>query len=165
MRHPAPLGKSDVEKSRRIFISIPSQTLHLFTPGAAPLTFPISSSRFGLGFEPGSFRTPTGRFRIAEKIGHDHPPGAVFRARKPTGEIASQGGDEDKILTRILWLDGLDPDNANTRDRYIYIHGTNQEHLIGTPASHGCIRMRNDDIIALFDLVDVGDPVEISPTT
>ncbi|MBX9578138.1 MAG: L,D-transpeptidase [Chthoniobacterales bacterium] len=68
----------------------------------------------------------------------------------------------DHILTRILWLDGLDSENTNTHDRYIYIHGTNQENLIGTPASHGCIRLRNTDMIALFDAVEVGDRVEIA---
>ena len=67
----------------------------------------------------------------------------------------------DHVLTRILWLSGLDPENSNTRDRFIYIHGTNQEDLIGTPASHGCIRLRNADMIALFDAVEVGDRVEI----
>ena len=86
----------------------------------------------------------------------------VFRGRLPTGNVADQGGDEDHVLTRILWLDGLDSTNANTRDRYIYIHGTNQEHLIGTAASHGCIRMRNADIIQLFEQVPAGTPVEIT---
>ena len=78
------------------------------------------------------------------------------------GTMASLDGDEDHILTRILWLGGLDPENANTHDRYIYIHGTNQEELIGRPASHGCIRMCNPDMIALFDAVETGDRVEIA---
>lgn len=85
----------------------------------------------------------------------------IFKSRKPTGEIALLGGETDHVLTRILWLGGLDPENRNTRDRYIYIHGTNQENLIGTPASHGCIRLRNADVITLFDAVEVGDYVEI----
>jgi lipoprotein-anchoring transpeptidase ErfK/SrfK len=124
-------------------------------------TWLVSTSRFGLGFEEGSFRTPTGRFMIAEKIGEDAPAGMIFRSRLATGKVAEQGGEEDLVLTRILWLEGLDPQNANTRQRYIYIHGTNQEHLIGTAASHGCIRLRNDDMIDLFDRVREGTHVEI----
>jgi lipoprotein-anchoring transpeptidase ErfK/SrfK len=85
----------------------------------------------------------------------------IFRSRIATGKVADQGGEEDLVLTRILWLEGLDPHNANTRQRYIYIHGTNQEHLIGTPASHGCIRLRNNDMIDLFDRVNEGTHVEI----
>lgn len=87
--------------------------------------------------------------------------GMIFRGRLPTGTVSQQGGSDDLVLTRILWLEGLDPENANTRDRYIYIHGTNQEHLIGTPASHGCIRLRNGDMIELFGRIAEGTPVEI----
>jgi lipoprotein-anchoring transpeptidase ErfK/SrfK len=123
--------------------------------------YPVSTSKFGLGFEEGSFRTPTGRFRIAEKIGQDALPWMTFKSRLQTGRIASPGGDEDLVLTRILWLEGLDPENANTHARYIYLHGTNQEELIGTPSSHGCIRLRNDDMVHLFDQVAVGTPVMI----
>jgi lipoprotein-anchoring transpeptidase ErfK/SrfK len=130
---------------------------------AVTATWPVSTSRFGLGFEEGSFRTPTGRFRIAEKIGEGAPAGMIFQSRIATGKVADQGGEEDLVLTRILWLEGLDPQNANTRQRYIYIHGTNQEHLIGTPASHGCIRLRNNDMIELFDRVREGTHVEIKP--
>jgi len=124
-------------------------------------TYPISTSKFGLGTEPDSFRTPTGKFQIAEKIGRDLPAFAELKGRLPTGEVAAPGGEEDKILTRILWLDGMEPDNANTHDRYIYIHGTNQESLLGTPASHGCVRMSNEDIRELFERVTPGTPVEI----
>lgn len=124
-------------------------------------SYPVSTSRFGLGVEKGSFRTPTGRFQISEKIGAGAPAWMIFKSRTPTGQFAQSGGDEDLILSRILWLDGLDPENANTHERYIYFHGTNQEELLGTPASHGCIRLKNLDIIELFDLVAVGTPVEI----
>lgn len=148
--------------SPRIRVSVPDQRLELLTGDNLTASFPISTSKFGLGSEEGSFRTPLGRFRIAEKIGENAEPGMVFRGRLPTGNVADQGGDEDHVLTRILWLDGLDSTNANTRDRYIYIHGTNQEHLIGTAASHGCIRMRNADIIQLFEQVPAGTPVEIT---
>src|SRR5437762_11163694 len=99
-------------------------------------------------------KTPIGLFRIAEKIGEHAPSGTVFRSR-----IALQPGDpfpptEDLVMSRILWLDGLEEQNANTRERFIYIHGTKHEDEIGTPASHGCIRMRNADVIELFKLVD-----------
>lgn len=129
--------------------------------GASISSYPISTSRFGLGFKEGSFRTPTGRFQIAEKIGDGEPAWMIFKGRKPTAALAQAGGGEDLILSRILWLDGIDPENANTRERYIYFHGTNQEDQIGTPASHGCIRLRNLDMIGLFDQVSVGDLVEI----
>ena len=124
-------------------------------------SYPVSTSKFGLGFEEGSFKTPTGRFRISEKIGAGEPPWMRFKSRIPTGEIAVPGGSEDLILSRILWLEGMDAENSNTLKRTIYFHGTNQEKLIGTPVSHGCIRLRNRDMIELFDLVKVGDPLEI----
>jgi lipoprotein-anchoring transpeptidase ErfK/SrfK len=142
-------------------VDIGRQTLDLVEKGLIPVSYPVSTSKFGLGFEEGSFRTPTGRFRIAEKIGDGVPSGMIFRSRLPTGTISGQGGEDDLVLTRILWLEGLDPENANTRERYIYIHGTNQEHLIGTPASHGCIRLRNKDMIDLFDRIPEETPVEI----
>ena len=144
-----------------LWVEVSRQRMFLLLGGAIDREFGISTSRFGLGSEAGSFKTPLGRFAITEKFGDGAPPGAIFRSRQPTGEIAWPGGDEDFVLTRILWLSGLDPENANTHDRYIYIHGTNQEHLIGQPASHGCIRMLNAEIIALFDLVPTGTPVEI----
>lgn len=93
---------------------------------------------------------------VAEKIGDGAPLWAEFKRRQPTGGISESGGEQDGILTRILWLSGLDAENANTRNRYIYFHGTNREDLIGTPASHGCIRLRNADIAELFDLVPEG---------
>ncbi len=141
---------------------MPNQRLELLDGDAPLASYPISTSKYGLGSEDGSFRTPLGRFRVAEKIGDEAEPGMIFRGRRPTGTIADQGGEEDHVLTRILWLDGLEPTNANTFDRYIYIHGTNQENLIGTAASHGCIRMRNADIVDLFPKVPAGTPVEIA---
>ena len=89
-------------------------------------------------------------------IGDGEPLGTVFRSRLPTGENGLGAPDEDLILTRILWLEGAEPHNANTRERYIYIHGTNHEALIGEPASHGCVRMRNADIVELFGMVAPG---------
>jgi len=134
--------------------------------------YPVSTAKNGLGEQCGSYCTPCGRHRIAEKIGAGQPLYAVFKARVPTGEIWSRDleakdPDRDWILTRILWLDGLEEGRnkggqQDTHDRYIYIHGTNEEHLIGTPVSHGCIRMKNVDVVELFDLVEEGTEVLIS---
>ena len=123
--------------------------------------FPVSTSRFGLGTEPGSHRTPLGVFRVGEMIGEGEPLGTIFRSRKSTGEIGLGAPDEDLILTRILWLEGVEEHNANTRERYIYIHGTNHEAQIGEPASHGCVRMRNGDIIELFGWASPGTEIRI----
>lgn len=155
------MSKALPSGKKRLLIDIEKQTLDLIEGECTIATYPISSSKFGVGMENGSFRTPTGRFQILEKIGVGTPEGMIFKGRKQTGKLADPGGDEDLILTRILWLDGLDPENRNTRDRHIYIHGTNQEGLIGTAASHGCIRLNNRDIIELFDLVTPGSLVEI----
>ncbi len=148
----------------KIRVHIPSQTLDLLDDsGATVRCYAISTSRFGIGSEPGSYRTPAGRFRVAEKIGDGAPPGEIFISREPTGKIGEEGDPKDHVQTRILWLDGLDPENANTHDRYVYIHGTNAESQLGTPASYGCVRMNNLDIIDLYDRVPVGVAVEIEP--
>jgi lipoprotein-anchoring transpeptidase ErfK/SrfK len=99
-------------------------------------------------------KTPLGNFRIVEKIGHKAAPGTVFKARVPLGQGEPLPDTEDFITSRILWLDGIDEHNANTRGRFIYIHGTRHEKRIGVADSHGCVRMRNADVIELFDLVD-----------
>ena len=145
----------------RIDISVAKQRLVLKRGRKTLRSYPISTSRFGTGSEEGSLKTPLGRFRVGDKIGHGAAAGTIFKAR-----VALKPGDplpetEDFITSRILWLDGLDEANANTRARYIYIHGTKQEDRIGTRDSHGCIRMRNADIIELFDLVEEGTPVRI----
>jgi L,D-transpeptidase YbiS len=138
----------------KIDISIKNQQLTLTRDGEQLRSFPISSSRFGIGTGEGSNKTPPGNFRIAEKIGHGATPGTIFKSRIPLRPDDPLPETEDFVTTRILWLDGLDTENANTRDRFIYIHGTKHEDRIGTPDSHGCIRMRNADVIELFDLVD-----------
>lgn len=146
----------------RLYVHIPSQTADLIDEnGAVFRRYVVSTSRHGVGSEPGSNRTPKGRFRIAEKHGDGAPPGMVFVARKPTGVIGTEQDEKDHVQTRILWLEGLDPENANTFDRYIYFHGTNAESKLGSPASEGCIRMANDDIIDLYDRVEVGTEVVI----
>lgn len=145
----------------RLRVDVSRQALDVLRGDLIEKTYVISTSKYGLGSEPGSFRTPLGRFQVAEKIGGGAPLGAVFKSRQPTGEIAAPGGEDDLILTRILWLDGLDAENANTKSRYVYLHGTNQEALLGTPASHGCIRMANLDIAELYEEIPEGALVEI----
>jgi lipoprotein-anchoring transpeptidase ErfK/SrfK len=146
---------------RNIHISIRDQRLTL-KDGETPIrTYPISTSRFGIGTEEGSMKTPTGQFCIAEKIGAQMPMDTVFQSRVPLKPDDPLPPTEDLVMSRILWLDGLDEHNANTRDRFIYIHGTRHEDKIGTPASHGCVRMRNADVAELFDLVDEGADVVI----
>ena len=106
-------------------------------------------------------KTPTGCFRIAEVIGDGMALGTVFKSRRPVKVRKSELKSPDLIMTRILWLAGEDRDNANTYGRFIYIHGTNHEDEIGQPVSHGCIRMRNSDVIELFERVGVDTPVVI----
>ena len=138
----------------KIDVSVRDQRLILTRDGEELRSYPISTSRFGIGTDEGSLKTPLGRFRIAEKIGDGAAPGTIFKARVALGPDDSLPDTEDFITSRILWLDGLEEENANTRNRFIYIHGTKHEDEIGTPASHGCIRMRNADVIELFALVD-----------
>lgn len=147
-----------------------SQTLYLLV-NQTPIRFwPISTGSAGFGCREGSGQTPIGVHRIYAKIGDGAPMGMVFRGRKPTGEIVLTANDEtsDPITTRILWLEGAEPGRnrdgeVDTCTRYIYIHGTPRADRIGQPASAGCIRMRHDDVINLFDLVTVGMPVLILP--
>ena len=138
----------------KIDVSVYDQRLILTRDGEELRSYPISTSRFGIGTEEGSLKTPLGRFRIAEKIGDGAATGTIFKARVALGPDDPPPDTEDFITSRILWLDGLEEENANTRNRFIYIHGTKHEDEIGTPASHGCIRMRNADVIELFELVD-----------
>jgi lipoprotein-anchoring transpeptidase ErfK/SrfK len=144
-----------------IHISIGNQRLTLKRGETPVRSYPVSTSRFGIGTEEGSMKTPTGRFRVAEKIGAEMPSETVFRSRVPLQPGDPLPPTEDLVMSRILWLDGLDEHNVNTRDRFIYIHGTKHEDKIGTPDSHGCVRMRNADVVELFTLVDEGTHVTI----
>lgn len=146
----------------KIHISVKKQELTLKSGRKKLAAYPISTSRFGLGSEEGSLKTPTGSFRIAEKIGDGMALGTVFKNRRPVKATKKMLRDDDLVMTRILWLDGIDPGNANTYERFIYIHGTNHEGQIGEPASHGCIRMRNSDLVELFDRVGIDTPVMIN---
>src|SRR3954447_13873842 len=145
----------------RIQISIGDQELVLLAGRKKLRTYPVSTSAFGVGTEEGSMKTPTGCFRIAKKFGKGAPIDAAFKSRKRVRTTKKMLREADLVMSRILWLDGLDEENANTQNRYIYIHGTNHEEEIGQPASHGCVRMRNADVAELFDLVAVDTPVRI----
>ena len=136
-----------------VHVSVNEQRMRVLRGDELIRDFPVSTSRFGLGFKPGSMKTPFGLFRIAEKIGGDAPLGTVFKSRKPVPRTKALATDDDLILSRILWLDGLGVRNSNSYSRFIYIHGTNHEREIGTPASHGCVRMKNADVVELFELV------------
>ena len=154
-------SEKDVHVPMQARVDVKRQVLEILRGETVEQSYPISTSKYGIGFEPGSNKTPVGRFIVGKKIGEGEPAGSVFKSRCPTGEICMGGGDDDLVLTRILWLEGVEDANANTWDRYIYIHGTNREDLIGTPASHGCVRMRNADVADLFEKIPEGTPVEI----
>lgn len=155
-----------------IRIQLASQSMILADASGTPIRrYAVSTASLGAGEQAGSFQTPRGRHIIRAKIGAGQPCGAVFKARRPTGEIWTPALHEqfpgrDWILSRILWLSGCEPGcnrlgSVDSMRRYIYIHGTPDSEPIGAPASHGCIRMRNRDVIELFDLVSAGSPVLI----
>ncbi|MDJ0928434.1 MAG: L,D-transpeptidase [Gammaproteobacteria bacterium] len=154
----------------RITVSLTRQTLTLST-GAANIRYPVSTSRYGPGERLGSQCTPRGAHVIRARIGAGLPPGAVLVGRRFTGEVysatlAARYPDRDWILTRILWLSGLERGRNRLGDvdsmrRFIYIHGTPDTEPMGVPWSHGCIRMRNSDVAALFERVDAGTLVAI----
>ncbi len=154
------------DTQHQIVISTREQKLALLDRGNLMAIYPVSTSKFGLGDWRGSRFTPLGKLEIAKKIGDNAPPGAVFKDRRRTGEIVlPDSPGRDPIVTRILWLRGLEAQNANAFMRDIYIHGTPEERLIGAPASYGCIRMRSSDIINLYDIVGVGAAVTIVDTS
>lgn len=156
---------------RKIIINIEKQILELLDDDHPLKCYPVSTALKGAGEQPGSFCTPRGKHQIRAKIGSGQPVNTVFAGRRPTGEIytpelAQTFPERDWILSRILWLSGCEPGfnrlgRVDTMRRYIYIHGTADEAAIGCPVSHGCVRMRNQDIIELFELVSPGTPVEI----
>ena len=156
-----------------IFVSLPAQTLEIFDDDALLLRrYAVSTATKGAGEQYGSFMTPRGRHIIRARIGAGCAENTVFVRRRPTGEVwsptlADLFPGRDWMLTRILWLPGKEPGfnrlgDVDTMRRVIYIHGTHEEHRIGTPASHGCIRMKNADVAELFDLVKVGTEVRIA---
>jgi L,D-transpeptidase catalytic domain len=146
-----------------IIVSIPDQKLMLVDDGARAAVYPVSTSKFGLGDNWGSMATPLGMLQVAQKIGDHAPVGAVFHNRRFTGEILQPNAPgRDPIVTRIIWLRGLEAANAHAYNRGIYIHGTPQEKIIGRPASYGCIRMRSSDVTELYAQLPVGAIVQIT---
>jgi len=146
----------------QIVISTRDQKLALLDRGNLMATYPVSTSKFGLGDWRGSRFTPLGKLQVAEKIGDNAPPGTVFKSRRRTGEVVlANSPGRDPIVTRILWLRGLEAQNANAFRRGIYIHGTPEEWKIGSAASYGCVRMRSSDIIQLYNIVGTGAVVTI----
>lgn len=126
--------------------------------------YDCSTSKYGVGDAPGSYRTPLGRMVVAQKIGDGLPSGMKLSSRRPTGEIVKPNSPgRDPIVSRILWLRGTERQNCHAFNRAIYIHGTAEESTIGTPASYGCIRMRSRDVIKLYNTVGVGATVEVTP--
>ena len=154
-----------------IIVDANDQRLYLFERNQLKFEFPVSTSAVGVGSAEGSNRTPLGLHRIAEKFGDGEPVGMIFKSRRPTGKLATIQtrpikGDGDDVTTRIMWLQGLQPGinegkGVDSHARFIYIHGTPEEGLIGRPESHGCIRMNNKQVIELFNQVPVGTLVDI----
>ena len=146
-------------------VSISAQRLDIIADdGSVSRSFPVSTAKKGTGSEPNSHKTPLGWHRVCQKIGDHAESGTQFVGRKPNGRVwKSSDPVEEKnlVLTRILWLDGEEDHNKTSKDRYIYIHGTNREDLIGTPASAGCVCLRNADVIELYDLTPIGTRIEI----
>jgi lipoprotein-anchoring transpeptidase ErfK/SrfK len=146
-----------------IVVSVPDQELALLAHGKVLKRFRVSTSKFGNGDAVGSCRTPLGETFVSAKIGDGLAAGAVIKNRNATGEIVSANAPgRDAIVSRVIWLRGMDGTTTNTRDRCIYIHGTAEERSIGRRASFGCIRMRSRDVIALYSLVHIGTHVRIS---
>jgi lipoprotein-anchoring transpeptidase ErfK/SrfK len=155
---PAPSPTPSVQ----IVVSVADQKLAVVVDGKVYRDYPISTSRYGEGDNWGSWRTPTGLLQIAGKIGASAPAGAVFWRRQVTGEVLpANAPGRDPIVSRIIWLRGLEDGNRNAYKRCIYIHGTPQEIFLGRKASFGCIRMRSADVIQVFNWVNVGTPVAI----
>jgi len=153
-----------LDTSSQLVISVRDQKLMLVQNGAKVATYPVSTSMFGLGDSWGRMTTPIGYLAVEKKIGDNVPSGAVFHNRRLTGEILQPNAPgRDPVITRIIWLRGLEAQNAHAFQRGIYIHGTPQEKTIGRPASYGCIRMKSSDVAELYNRVPVGAVVQIIP--
>ncbi len=146
----------------RIEIDSARQCLSVLSgAGEVLMEAPVSTGKAGLGCEEGSGRTPTGRFAVCSLHGENAPLLTVFRSRLPVGLWPQAARGDDAILARIIALTGLEAHNANTRARYIYIHGTNEVEQLGSPASHGCIRLAPEAMVELFEHACIGMPVVI----
>ena len=147
-----------------VIVSVRDQKLMLLDDGGNAAVYQVSTSKFGLGDRWGSMATPLGTLQVAQKIGDHAPVGAVFHNRRFTGEILQPNTPgRDPIITRIIWLRGLEAENAHAYYRGIYIHGTPEEKTIGRPASYGCIRMKSSDVSALYAQLPIGAIVQITP--
>lgn len=153
---------------RLVLVDVARQRVTLLEAGRPVAVYPASTSAAGIGGEEGSNRTPLGWHRIHARIGAGAPLGTVFESRVPTGRVwRGEAAEADLILTRVLTLEGLE-DGVNrgpgrdSLERYIYLHGTNHEDQLGRPASHGCVRLANADVVELFDRVAEGDAVFIA---
>ncbi len=153
---------AQIDMGNKVLVSVRDQKMMILKEGLPVKSYPVSTSKFGLGDKPGSMYTPLGTMRIARKIGEGAPAGSVFKSRRRTGEILRPNSPgRDPIVSRIIWLKGMEYKNRNAYRRYIYIHGTPEERTIGRPASYGCIRMRSRDIIDLYRRVGVGAEVKV----
>ncbi len=155
---------TQLDTSHRVVISIRDQKLMLLENGGRVAIYPVSTSKYGVGDFRGRMTTPLGYLMVAKKIGDNAPVGAVFHNRRWTGEILQPNAPgRDPVTTRIIWLNGLEAQNAQAFHRCIYIHGTPEEKTIGRPASYGCIRMKADDVAVLYNQVPLGALVQITP--
>lgn len=155
-------GVRPEDDRNKMIVSVRDQRMLLVHDSQPVKSYRISTSKFGLGSEAGSYRTPLGRMKVTQKIGGRAPVGMVFKSRRETGEILRPNAPgRDPIVSRILWLDGKDLHNRNTRKRLIYIHGTPEENRLGTPASYGCIRMGMTDVVDLYRRVGYGAEVRV----
>ncbi len=146
-----------------VIVSVREQKAMLLQDGFRVAVFPVSTSKFGLGDNWNSMATPTGTLQVAQKIGDHAPTGAVFHNRRFTGEILRPNAPgRDPVITRIIWLRGLEAENAHAFNRGIYIHGTPEEKTIGRPASYGCVRMRSNDVTDLYSHLPIGALVKIT---
>ncbi|HYF35763.1 MAG TPA: L,D-transpeptidase [Prosthecobacter sp.] len=146
-----------------VVVSVKEQKLGIYHEGHLKKEYLISTSKFGLGDQPNSYRTPLGKHEVIAKIGHGLPKGAVLKSRSWNGEILQPNAPgRDPIVSRILWLRGMEKTNKNAQNRFIYIHGTTEEFNLGKPASYGCIRMGMADVVDVFNEVSIGAKVVVT---
>lgn len=150
------------DSRNKITVSVRDQMMLLTQDGKPVKKYRISTSKFGEGDRPGSNYTPLGKLMVAKKIGDRAPAGMVFKSRRPTGEVlAPNAPGRDPIVSRIIWLKGLESHNRRAFERCIYIHGTPEESRLGKPASYGCIRMASKDVIDLYQVIGLGAEVQV----
>lgn len=146
-----------------VVVSVKDQKLGIYDDGKLVRKYAISTSKFGIGDQPGSYRTPLGKHEVIAKIGHGLPTGAVLKSRSWNGEVLKPNAPgRDPIVSRILWLRGMENSNRNAMNRFIYIHGTTEENRLGKPASYGCIRMGMKDVVDVFEEVSIGAKVVVT---